>query len=91
MASTDSGESTAHRPAKTCRLSWPNLTPLYSNDFFHAGQHLHLLDGERAGVADEIDLGQGDLGPDFPVDPVLDAGQAVELPGEHLEIGTLGP
>ena len=32
ISSTDSRESTAHRPANTLSVSWPKRTPLYSND-----------------------------------------------------------
>ena len=49
-----------------------------------------MLDCERAGVADEINLGQRDFGTDLAVDPVIDARQAVQLPGQGLEIDTFG-
>jgi hypothetical protein len=56
----------------------------------HAGQHLHLLDRQRAGVADEVDLGQRHFAADFAVDAELDIGQPLQLAGEEPVVGTFG-
>src|SRR6185436_3675632 len=59
----------------------------YADNLLHAGQHLHLLDRQRGGVADQVDLGQRHLGADFAMDAVLDPGKAVQLPRQGAVIG----